>query len=471
MELRPRDMKTLTAERLANAALKATVSRATKTSLKKRAAVVEEIPEWESWRRAAHRVKSHVVEHLPFYLQRFEAAATARGSVVHYAADAAEARTIIIDIARRFGGTLAVKAKSMTTEEIGLVPALEAAGIETVETDLGEYIVQLAGEIPSHITAPALHKSREDIGRLFADRLEIPYTSDPEELTRIARRILREKFLRARVGMSGVNFAVADSGTLCVVENEGNARLSMSLPEVHIAVMGIEKLVPDTRSLTLLLSMLARSATGQRLSCYTSLITGPRTEQEADGPRELHIIVLDNGRTCMLADPRLRDALLCIRCGACMNVCPVYQQVGGHAYGSIYPGPIGSVLTPVLYGLEEGKTLPYASSLCGNCAEICPVHIDIHHMLLWHRHRVVATGLSPRLERCAMRLFAWGMRSEKRYRFGGGAARLFSSLFAQRKGGVPVPGWSLSRDFPPLPPAPFRDLWQRHRRSDEEAHP
>lgn len=468
MELHPRDFPALTAARLKDTALKTTVSRATRTSLKKRALVVGELDGWESMRSAAHRIKMHVIDHLPYYLRAFETAATERGAILHYATDAAEARAIILEITRRFGGVLAVKSKSMTTEEIGLAHALIAEGIDTVETDLGEYIVQLAGEIPSHITAPALHKSREDIGRLFTEKLGIPYTSDPEELTKVARQVLREKFLAARVGMSGVNFAVADSGALCVVENEGNARLSMSLPEVHIAVMGVEKLVPDTQSLSLFLSMLARSATGQRLSCYTSLVTGPRAKDEQDGPRELHIVILDNGRTRMLEDPRLKEALLCIRCGACMNVCPVYQQVGGHAYGSIYPGPIGSVLTPVLAGLEEGRYLPFASSLCGNCAEICPVKIDIHHMLLWHRKSIVAQGFNPAPERLAMRVFAWGMGSAPRYRFGLAAARFFSRLLARDGSAIPVPGWSVSRDFPALPSTSFRQRWKEHRKGGEE---
>ncbi|MBN1447831.1 MAG: lactate utilization protein, partial [Bacteroidetes bacterium] len=340
--IHPEYLKELVRERIHDDVLRGNIRRATRTSLDKRLAVVTDFTDWEDLRTLAHDVKRHVIDHLAGYLQRFEERATAAGAVLHYAADAAEAVAIILRLAAsRADGTPIVKSKSMTTEEIGLTNALEAAGMRTVETDLGEYIVQLAQEPPSHITAPALHKARGEIGALFAEKLGIPYTDDPAELTSVARTRLREDFLEAKVGISGVNFAVAETGTLCIVENEGNVRLSTSLPEMHIAVMGMEKLLPDMESLGLFLNLLGRSATGQRLTCYTSLITGPKADREIDGPDELHIVILDNGRSRMLEEPRLREALYCIRCGACMNVCPVYQKIGGHGYGSIYPGPIG----------------------------------------------------------------------------------------------------------------------------------
>jgi L-lactate dehydrogenase complex protein LldF len=460
----PSRMRDLVRERIGDARLRRNVRRATATSLDKRATVVRDYDDWEAMRTAAHTVKRHVVGNLGALLASFERHATEAGARVHFARDAAEARDIVLELVRAAGALLVVKSKSMTTEEIGLTHALEAAGVEAVETDLGEYIVQLAGEMPSHITAPALHKSREEIGALFAEKLGIAYTSEPVELTAVARETLRRFFLEATVGISGVNFALADSGTICVVENEGNARLSMTLPRTHIAVMGVEKILPDFRALSLFLSLLGRSATGQRITSYTSLIRGPRKEGETDGPEDLQIVVLDNGRTRMLAEPALRDALMCIRCGACMNVCPVYQKVGGHAYGSIYSGPIGAVITPVFAGMEEARTLPYASSLCGACAEICPVKIDLHHMLLWWRKSIAGARLGPPAERAAMRAFALMMRRAWRYDLAGRLARTFWPLLAHGGSAPVVPGWSATRDFPRLPAHSFKDLWKEHQR-------
>lgn len=459
----PENMKILVEERIHDNGLRGNIRRATHTSLGKRAVVVEDFPQWEEMRSTAHDVKKHVIEHLGHYLRQFEQHAVEAGAEVHFVHDAAEATELVSRLASERGESVIVKSKSMTTEEMNLNAALEERGMRVLETDLGEYIVQLAEEPPSHITAPALHKSRGEIGHLFAEHLDIPYTDDPEELTGIARRVLREEFLRADVGISGVNFALADSGTICIVENEGNARLSTSLPKVHIAVMGIEKLLPDTETLGLFLNMLGRSATGQRITCYTSLFTGPRRSGEADGPEELHIVLLDNGRSTLHADPVLREALYCIRCGACMNVCPVYQKIGGHGYGSVYSGPIGSVVTPVFMGQGEARELPYASSLCGACADICPVQIDLHHHLLEWRRRMTVQQKRPVIERIAMRLFAFFSSSAMRFDTAGRLARLFAPLMTHPAGGLRIPVWSKTREFPELPRKTFKQMWKEER--------
>jgi L-lactate dehydrogenase complex protein LldF len=461
--LRPENLRRLFAERLGDENLRGNLQRAMAHSLRKRLEVVSDFPDWEQMRETARSIKAHTIAHLSHYLEQFESQAIRAGAKVIFCRTAEEAGEETLRIVAQHGKKVMVKSKSMTTEEIHLNHVLERNGYEVLETDLGEYIVQLAGEIPSHITGPAVHKSREEIGRLFQEKLGIPYTCEPAELTAVARRILREHFLNADVGISGVNFGVAETGSICVVENEGNARLSVSLPKVHIAVMGLEKLVPDMRSLTHMLNMLARSATGQRISSYTSVITGPRRVAELDGPGELYILVLDNGRTDLLKDTRFREALQCIRCGACMNTCPVYQKVGGHGYGSIYPGPIGSVLTPVFQGLERAKAMPYASSLCGSCAEICPVKIDLHHMLLWHRHDAIARGLSPLLERLAMRAFAFVMLRPALYRWATAVAATFMPLLRDSAGSIRVPVWSRAREMQPLAQRTFNDLWkERH---------
>ncbi len=468
--IRPENFRALVAERIDDTRLRTNLARAFVTSKTKRDAVVADYgAEWQAMREEARAIKHYVLDTLPDLLEQFERTASSNGMQVHYARDAAEANRIIIELARAHGGRVAVKSKSMVSEEIGLGHALATAGIEPVETDLGEYIVQLAGEIPSHITGPAVHKSREEIGRLFAEKLDIAYTSDPAELTAIARRVLREQFLTAEVGISGVNFAVASSGTLCIVENEGNARLSTTLPRVHIAVMGIEKLLPDDAALALFLNMLGRSATGQRMTCYTSLISGPRTTGEIDGPDAVHVVILDNGRSRMLADSDMREILTCIRCGACMNTCPVYEKIGGHSYGSIYPGPIGAVLTPLLQGLPTTKDLPYASSLCGACTAICPVGIDLHHLLLRHRDRIIRSHLGSPVERLLMRAFALVMRHPALYRLGGRLLRTFAPLLPQDAQGAPrMPVWSNARTFPVIPQKSFTQLWEERLRCQEE---
>lgn len=451
---------------LRDEALQGALGRAMPVFRKSRTAAAAEVPEWESLRTTAAGIKDHALAHLDTYLAQLEARFSALGGVVHWACDAADARRIITDLARARGVRLAVKSKSMTTEEIHLNPALEAAGVKVVETDLGEYVLQLAGETPSHIIAPIIHKSAAAVSELFSEKLGAPRYERPEDMARVARETLRAEFLAADMGISGVNFAIAETGSLVIVENEGNARLTTTRPRVHVAVMGIEKVLPRLADLGVLLRLLARSATGQRASVYVSLLTGPRRAGETDGPEELHLIILDNGRTRLLADPELREALRCIRCGACLNVCPVYERAGGHAYGSVYSGPIGAVITPVLEGLERAGELPFASTLCGACAEVCPVKIDLPRMLLELRGRAVRAGLAGGVDRLFARAWTFVMGTPARLRVLGGLGRLLQRLVV-RRGRIdrlpyPFAGWTAHRTAPPLAARPFRDRW-RHR--------
>jgi L-lactate dehydrogenase complex protein LldF len=412
METTTQTLKANIRSALNNDRLQAAVLKATNHSLAKRAEVVAELPNWEAMRSEAALRRDRTLTRLDDTLLELEKNATAKGIQVHWVADGEEANQIIGQICREaVSGSettstkgevvkpLIAKSKSMTTEEIGLTPFLESLGFEVVETDLGEYIVQIAGQAPSHITAPALHLSRQDVGRIFVEKLGVEYREDPVELINIARGILRQKFLSAQVGITGCNFAVAETGTPLIVENEGNGRLVSAIPRVQIAVMGIEKVVATLDDLMLLLELLPRSATGQRITGSVIFFNRPSSSRESDGPRELHLVILDNGRTKALADPKLRAVLRCIRCGACLNACPIYRTTGGHAYGWTYPGPIGAVLAPVFLGLEKAKDLPFASTLCGRCSEICPVKIDLHHMLLHLRQEIVAACPQPILEK------------------------------------------------------------------------
>ncbi len=455
----PINFKDAARKNLAEPLLRQNLRRAAAHSLATRREAVSQMADWEDLRSQAHSIKNEVIEHLPDYLEQFEHRAREAGAKVFWALTAQDAVDYVIHVCREKGASLVVKAKSMTTEEIELNHGLEAAGIEPVETDLGEYIVQLAGETPSHITAPALHKSRTQIGKLFTEKLGTDYTDDPLKLTQIARARLREKFLSATVGITGVNFAIAETGTIVVITNEGNGRMCTTLPRTHIAILGIEKLIPRFEDLPVFLKLLARSATGQKLTSYMTMITGPQPAGDSDGPEELHLILLDNGRSDFLAHPHMRETLYCIRCGACLNTCPVYQRVGGHTYGWVYPGPIGSLLTPQLLGLERAQELPFASSLCGSCSDICPVKIDIHHMLLWLRKSVVDRHLTRRTERFMMRLFGIAMKSPKMYHWGHRLGWMLQRLFAPKGKGLRVPVWSRERDFPPLAKKSFHDLW------------
>jgi L-lactate dehydrogenase complex protein LldF len=452
---------------LADRKLQDALTKATVRFMGVRADAFAKYPEGDALRDHARRIKERTLAELDRYLGQLADSVHRAGGTVHWAADAAEAREIIVGLAQRYQARLAVKSKSMTTEEIDLNEALAEAGVEPVETDLGEYIIQLAQEAPSHLIAPAIHKSREDVTDLFVEMLGSPRLARHEELTHEARRHLREKFRRADMGITGVNFAIAETGSLVIVENEGNIRLSTSLPRVHVALMGMEKVIPDLASLAVFLKILARSATGQKMSSYVSVITGPRREGEEDGPEAFHLVVLDNGRSRLLRDPRLRESLYCIRCGACLNACPVYRHAGGHAYGWVYSGPIGSVITPSLVGHERAAELPFASSLCGACRDVCPVRINIPHLLLEQRRKIVSgeDGVPRRpWEQRMMRLFAYVMSSPSRYRIASRWSYWLSRPFV-RNGVMPHPpglsAWSRFRDFPAPAKDTFRDRWVR----------
>jgi len=413
----------------------------------KRDAAARAEPDFERLREQAQQIKAHALDHLDLLLERFEASAQRAGARVHFAADAAELRRVVLELLSQAGARRVVKSKSMLTEECGLNPELEHHGIEVVDTDLGERIVQLAHEPPSHIIMPAIHRSRADIGALFERELASPPgDTDPARLTEAARRDLRGRFLAADAAITGANFAVAETGTLVLVTNEGNADLGTSLPRLHVACLGIEKVVPGLADLAVLLRLLARSATGQPISAYTSLLTGP-------GPGgELHVVLVDNGRTRLLADPRHRSALACIRCGACLNTCPVYRRAGGHAYGWALPGPIGEVLAPALAAGPEAARLPFASTLCGSCSAVCPVKIDLHDQLVAWR------AAAPRgwRERWAARLGALALGSGVGYRLAGGLGRALWPLLGRRFAANPLAGWLASRELPPHPGSSFR---------------
>ena len=439
---------------LADTQLRGALRHATSLFGKRRLEAARSLSNWEDLRTEARAIKDEVLLHLDRYLETFTANAETRGAVVHWARDAAEANDIITGLARERNARTIVKSKSMTTEETHLNDALEAAGMQVVETDLGEYIIQLAHETPSHIIAPAIHKTKGQIAELFTSTLGMPPTDDVAQLTRTARATLRDRFAAADVGISGVNFGIAETGTIVIVENEGNIRLTTSVPRVHIAVMGIEKVVPRFADLDVFLKLLPRSGTGQRLTTYQSFITGTKRNASDEGPEELHIVILDNGRSRMLAHPVTRQSLACIRCGACLNACPVYQQVGGHAYGSVYPGPIGSVITPQLIGIEKTAQLPYASSLCGACREVCPVKIDIPRLLLHLRAEIAASPKGNAMERIAFKMWARVMMSPLLYKLGSLAGRMMQRVMPLSR------AWTSGRDLRPIERQSFRDLWK-----------
>src|SRR5689334_19223307 len=399
----------------ADAHLRGVLKNATSLFGDRRRAAAASLSNWEDLRNQARAIKDEVLSHLDKYLEEFVNTAESRGAKIHWARDAAKANAIICKLAADARARVIVKSKSMTTEETHLNAALEAAGMQVVETDLGEYIIQLADEPPSHIIAPAIHKTRGQVAELFTAALGMPPTDDIVQLTATARTTLRNRFATADIGISGVNFAIAETGTIVIIENEGNIRLTTSLPRVHIAVMGIEKVIPRFDDLEVFLKLLPRSGTGQQLTTYQSFITGTKRHATDEGPDELHIVLLDNGRSRMLADPVTRQSLACIRCGACLNACPVYQQVGGHAYGSVYPGPIGAVITPQLMGIQKAAQLPYASSLCGACREVCPVKIDIPRLLLHLRSEITTHQNGNAAERLAFKVWTKVMTSPTLY--------------------------------------------------------
>jgi L-lactate dehydrogenase complex protein LldF len=453
---------------LGNAQLRRNLAKATIRA--KRAAVTGELPDWEALREAGAAIKAETMRHLDRYLEQLEAQVTARGGTVHWARDATEACQIVADLVAATGSREAVKVKSIVTDEIGLNDALARAGITAYETDLAELIVQLGRDRPSHFLVPAIHRNRAEIRDIFLREMPDvdPGLSDtPTELTAAARAHLRRRFLSARVGISGANFAVAETGTLCVVESEGNGRMCLTLPDTLITVMGLEKVIPTWRDLGVFLQLLPRSSTGERMNPYTSMWAGVTP---GDGPQRFHLVLLDNGRTAALADPEGRQALHCIRCSACLNVCPVYERTGGHAYGSVYPGPIGAVLSPQLTGIEDNASLPYASSLCGACYDACPVKIDIPSMLVHLRARHVEEVRNrrrpPGPEAVAMAAAAWVMSSPVRYAAAQRAAR--AARAAGRGGRLrrlppPLSGWTAARDAPVPPPQTFREWWAAER--------
>lgn len=410
----------------------------------------------------AKRIKEHTLAHLDQYLEQLEASVHQLGGHVHWAATAEEARQAVVDIARRAGCKRAVKSKSMTSEEIHLNPALEAAGLEVTETDFGEFIIQLAGERPSHLVAPAVHHTRESISRLLSQHVGRPLADEPRALAQVGRELLRVKFEAADLGITGANFAVAETGTVVLITNEGNGRLTTTCPRVHVAVMGMEKVIPRLADLPVFLKLLARGATGQTLSVYTTLITGPRRPGELDGPEEFHLVILDNGRSKILATP-FRESLQCIRCGACLNACPVYRRVGGHAYGGVYSGPIGSILTPLFDSVSTHQSLPHASSLCGACQAACPVKINIPHMLIGLRE-VQHHAKPNRLEGWAYRLWKEVLRRPWLYQVALRMARGVLRPLA-RDGwltSLPGPGggWTAAREFPAPAARSFRERWR-----------
>ena len=439
------------------------LGRATAQLGTRRGAAFASLPDAERVRDLARAAKIATLRNLSSHLEQFEAALTARGVRVHWAESGHDANTIVINIARQRDVHRIVKGKSMVSEEIHLNEAIERAGLEVVETDFGEYIVQLARDRPSHIVLPIIHMTRESVGQLMHERLQVPLTDDPAILASYARARLREEFLRADMGITGANFGVAENGTICLVTNEGNGRMVTTLPRIHVVLMGIEKLVPTMADLDHFLKLLARSATGQALTAYTTLLRGPRRGGDQCGPQEMHVVLVDNGRSDMLAGD-VAEILGCIRCGACLNACPVYKSIGGHAYGDTYPGPVGAIVTPGLRGVRGWTDLPSASSLCGACRDVCPVRLDIPRMLLSLRSRPEARRTAPLMLRTGMRLFAQLARRPRLYRAAARAVR-FALRRRARDGWIMqapglAAGWTAVRDLKAPARRTFQDLWQ-----------
>jgi L-lactate dehydrogenase complex protein LldF len=442
---------------LGDSQLRRNLGHATSTIREKRARVVAEVDDWEALRDAGAEIKERALRHLDVHLERLEETVRGAGGTVHWARDGAEACAIVADVARAHGADEVIKVKSLATDEIDLNEALERAGVHAVETDLAELIVQLGDDdSQSHILVPAIHRNRAEIAELFRRELGVEVSDEPADLTAAARAHLRAKFLSVPVGVSGANFAVAETGHVVVVESEGNGRMCTTLPEVLVSVVGIEKVLPRWRDLEVMLQLLPRSSTGERMNPYTSVWSGVA---DGDGPREFHLVLLDAGRTDVLADELGRAALRCIRCSACLNVCPVYERTGGHAYESVYPGPIGAILTPQLRGLEQAPTLPWASSLCGACYEVCPVKIDIPSILVHLRGRVVREVGSPAAERAAMAAMARVFGSRRAYEVAQRMAKLGRGPLA----GAALRPWTRSRELPAVPQQTFRDWWREQR--------
>lgn len=454
--------------------LQTALDRGTTRAVNGRIAAMAETTDAQALRRQAAHARERALNKLPELLEKLEANVIKNGGQVLWAQDGAEANQLILALCQEHGVRAVTKAKSMVAEEIDLAHALHQHGIECTESDLGEYIIQLADEKPSHIVFPVLHKTKEQVGEVLHEKIAMPPTDDAEKMTRFVRHIMRRKYIEADLGISGVNFAIAETGTIVTVENEGNNRLSAGTPRIHVAIMGLEKVIENAEDFTTLVQLLSRSATGQRLTVYVSLMTGPQKSFESDGPEKFYLLILDNGRSRILGT-EYAEALKCIRCGACLNICPVYQNIGGHAYGSVYPGPIGAVFSPLLHGVSTMPSLPHASSLCGACQSACPVDIAIPDMLLKLRRDLVQQGGQSWGWRLGMRLWRMGMRSPLLYKLGGWFVALATHAIKNQAGLVakvppPFNGWTNSRDFRPFATKSFRQRY-RQRRAKARAHP
>ncbi len=453
---------------LADDQLQVALDRGTGRGVNARLLAMGETTDAQTLRRQARLARERALNRLPELLEQLERNVVANGGHVLWARDADELNQHLLTICRQHNVRRVVKGKSMVTEETALNHALQMHGIEVVESDLGEYIIQLAGEAPSHIVFPMLHKTKEATAQLLHSKLGMPLTDQPEAMTRFVRAVMRQKYLQADLGISGVNFAIAETGTIATVENEGNNRLSTSTPPIHVAVMGLEKVIASWEDYAVLVQLLARSATGQRMTVYNNLISGPRRPDEPDGPEEFYLVILDNGRSRILAG-EYAESLACIRCGACLNACPVYQNIGGHAYGWVYPGPIGAIITPLLRGPLKAPALPFASSLCGACQTACPVEINIPDMLLKLRRDLVQAGDGTLGWRIGMRLWAIAFRSPMLYRLGGWLAGWLTRALAGRNNQVrrlppPFNGWTAQRDFPAFGAPSFRERYAQRKR-------
>ncbi|MCM3025385.1 LutB/LldF family L-lactate oxidation iron-sulfur protein [Bacillus safensis] len=471
MKIGEKAFKERIGEGLEDAVMRGAVSSAQERLYKRRLTASEELGNWEKWRELGEEIRQHTLTHLDDYLYQLSESVSARGGHVFFAKTKEEASAYIQDVAQKKAAKKVVKSKSMVTEEIEMNQALEEIGCEVVESDLGEYILQVDDhEPPSHIVAPALHMTKEQIREVFHEKLGYEMSETPEEMTSFVRAILREKFLEADIGVTGCNFAVANTGSICLVTNEGNADLVTAIPKTHIAVMGMERLVPTMEELDVLVGLLCRSAVGQKLTSYISVV-GPKGEGEVDGPEEFHLVIVDNGRSNILGTA-FQPVLQCIRCAACINVCPVYRHVGGHSYGSIYPGPIGAVLSPLLGGYDDYKELPFASSLCAACTDACPVKIPLHELLIKHRQVIVEKeGRAPKAEMMAMKMFGMGASSPGMYQFGTKAAPALLNRMASNgqisKGIGPLKNWTDIRDLPVPRKERFRD-WFKKRQKEEQ---
>ncbi|MET3685041.1 L-lactate dehydrogenase complex protein LldF [Priestia megaterium] len=458
-----------------NAFMRFAVSSAQERLRSRRLDAAEELGNWEEWRALGEEIRQHTLENLDYYLEQLTDNVAKRGGHVFFAQTAEEANEYIKNVAMKKQAKKVVKSKSMVTEEIHMNAALEELGCEVIETDLGEYILQVDDhDPPSHIVAPALHKNKEQIRDVFQEKLSYKKTEKPEELALHAREMLRKEFLSADIGITGCNFAIAESGSISLVTNEGNARLTTALPKTQITVMGMERIVPTFEEFEVLVSLLTRSAVGQRLTSYVTALTGPRLPGEVDGPEEFHLVIVDNGRSAILGT-EFQSVLQCIRCAACVNVCPVYRHIGGHSYGSIYSGPIGAVLSPLLGGYEDYKELPYASTLCAACTDACPVKIPLHELLHKHRQRIVEKeGKAPISEKLAMKAFGLGAASSSLYTVGAKVAPAaltpFMSGSSISKGPGPLKAWTESREFPAPTKERLRDWFDKRSDDDERKH-